>query len=148
MKQDFAFSRIGYVYIPTTQIDESIHWYTENLNFKLMNKFQDRGTFVAVLHHPHQNSIALLLIETQDKQSMEITRNGKPFPVMAMNCPNIEYTYQLLKDRGVMVEDLHTLGNGEAKYFYFRDPEGNLLEAAWSIWDPVDEFKEDFVEQE
>ncbi|MMZ65825.1 hypothetical protein D1872_282590 [compost metagenome] len=111
-----------------------------------MNKFQDRGTFVAVLHHPHQNSIALLLIETQDKQSMEIIRNGKPFPLMAMNCPNIEYTYQLLKDRGVMVEDLHTLGNGEAKYFYFRDPEGNLLEAAWSIWDPVDEFKEDFVE--
>lgn len=44
-----------------------------------------------------------------------------------------------------MVEDLHTLGNGEAKYFYFRDLEGNLLEAAWSIWDPVDEFKEDFV---
>lgn len=75
MKHDFAFSRIGYVYIPTTQIDESIHWYTENLNFKLMNKFQDRGTFVAVLHHPHQNSIALLLIETQDKQSLEITRN-------------------------------------------------------------------------
>ncbi|MCM3699424.1 VOC family protein [Paenibacillus macerans] len=147
MNLKFAFSRIGYVYVPTTQIDESIAWYTENLEFKLMNKFQERGSFVAVLHHPHKNSIALLLIETDDKKSLEIMRNGKPFPIMAINCPDIEYTHKLLKDKGIMVEDLHTLGAGEAKYFYFRDNEGNLLEAAWSIWDPEDEIKEEFIEQ-
>ena len=145
MNQEFAFSRIGYVYVSTTQIDESIAWYTENLEFKLMNKFKDRGSFIAVLHHPHKNSIALLLIETSDKQSLEIIRNGKPFPIMAINCPNIEYTHKLLKDKGMIVEDLHTLGAGEAKYFYFRDNEGNLLEAAWSIWDSKDEIKEDFL---
>lgn len=60
MSPTFAFSRIGYVYVPTTRIDESIAWYTENLDFKLMNKFQDRGSYIAVLHHPHQHSIALL----------------------------------------------------------------------------------------
>jgi len=76
MSQPFAFSRIGYVYVPTTKIDESIAWYTEHLSFKLMNK----------------------------------------------------------------------LGAGDAKYFYFRDNEGNLLEAAWSIWDPKDENKEGFYE--
>jgi hypothetical protein len=41
---------------------------------------------------------------------------------------------------------LNTLGAGEAKYFYFRDNVGNLLEAAWSIWDPKDEIKADFIE--
>ncbi len=148
MNKKFAFSRIGYVYVPTSKIDESIAWYTENLSFKLMNKFQDRGSFLAVLHHPHQHSIALLLIETQDKQPLEIIRNGDPFPIMALNCPDIESTYHLLKDKGVRVEDIHTLGAGEAKYFYFRDNEGNLLEAAWSIWDPKDEIKKDFLGQE
>ncbi|MFC5406441.1 VOC family protein [Cohnella soli] len=147
MSQEFAFSRIGYVYVPTTQIDESIAWYTENLEFKLMNKFQDRGSYIAVLHHPHKNSIALLLIETKDKQELEITRNGNPFPIMAINCPDIEFTHKLLKDKGLIVEDLHTLGTGEAKYFYFRDNEGNLLEAAWSIWDSKYEYKEDFVKR-
>ena len=147
MNPKFSFSRIGYVYVPTTQIDKSIAWYTENLEFKLMNKFQDRGSFVAVLHHPDKNSIALLLIETNDKKSLEIMRNGKPYPIMAINCPDIEHTHKLLKDKGLMVEDLHTLGAGEAKYFYFRDNEGNLLEAAWSIWDPKDEIKEEFIEQ-
>lgn len=148
MNQGFAFSRIGYVYVPTTKIDESITWYTENLEFKLTNKFQDRGSFIAVLHHPHKNSIVLLLIETKDKQPLEITRNGKPFPIMALNCPDIEFTHKLLMDKGLDVEDLHTLGKGEAKYFYFRDNEGNLLEAAWSIWDPKDEIKEEFLKQE
>lgn len=148
MSQEFAFTRIGYVYVPTTKIEESIEWYTKNLEFKLMNKFQDRGSYLAVLHHPHKNSIALLIIETTDKQNLEILRNGKPFPIMAINCPDIEHTHNYLKSNGVAVEELHTLGAGEAKYFYFRDNEGNLLEAAWSIWDPKDEIKEDFKERD
>ncbi|GJM79012.1 hypothetical protein HMSSN139_15080 [Paenibacillus sp. HMSSN-139] len=97
---------------------------------------------MAVLHHPHQQSIALLLIETESPQRLEILRNGNPFPIMAMNCPDIEYTHGFLRNKGVEVEELMTLGNGEAKYFYFRDPEGNLLEGAWSIWDPVDDYKD------
>jgi catechol 2,3-dioxygenase-like lactoylglutathione lyase family enzyme len=145
MSEEFAFTRIGYVYVPTSSIDESIEWYTLHLNFKLMNKFQDRGSFLAVLHHPHKNSIALLLIETEDHKRLEISRNGKPFPIMAINCPDIEYTHGYLKSTGIVVEDLQTLGAGEAKYFYFRDNQGNLLEAAWSIWDPTDEIKEEFT---
>jgi hypothetical protein len=50
-----------------------------------------------------------------------------------------------LQEKGVKVEELNTLGAGEAKYLYFRDIEGNLLEAAWSIWDPADEIKADFI---
>lgn len=144
MSKPYKFSRIGYVYVPTSRIDESIQWYTDNLEFTLMNKFEDRGSYLAVLHHPHQHSIALLLIETETPHRLEILRNGNPFPIMAINCPNIEYTHEMLRNRGVEVEDLRTLGNGEAKYFYFRDPEGNLLEGAWSQWDPVDEYKNEF----
>jgi len=141
MNQPFSFLQVGYVYVPTTQIDASIEWYTENLSFKLMNKLQDRGSFLAVLHHPHAHSIALLLIETADHHPLEISRNGKAFPIMALNCPDTELTHERLTARGVEVEELHTLGEGEAKYFYFRDPDGNLLEAAWSKWDPQDEIK-------
>src|ERR1700730_8206015 len=107
MSKEIAFTRIGYVYIPTTNIDESIAWYTENLEFKLINKFQDRGSYLAVLHHPHKHSIALILIETNDKLPLEISRNGKPFPIMAINCPDIEYTYSYLKDKGIKMDELH-----------------------------------------
>lgn len=138
------FTRIGYTYLPTKNIDESITWYTKNLGLKLINKFEDRGSNIAVLHYPHVNAIALLLIETRDYNPLYIVRNGSKFPVMAMNCTDIEYTHKVLKDNKVEVSDIRTLGEQEAKYFYFKDNEGNLLEAAWSIWDPLDEFKEDF----
>ena len=140
-----TFSSIGYVYVPTSDIDGSIAWYTRHLNFKLMNKFPDRGSNIAVLHHPHKHAIALLLVETQDQARLEISRNGHPYPIMAINCPDIEYTHRTMRENGVAVEDLQVHGTGEAKYFYFRDDQGNLLEAAWSIWDLQDEYKEDWA---
>jgi hypothetical protein len=46
-----------------------------------------------------------LLVETEDKQALEISRNGHPFPIMAINCPDIEYTHRYLKSQGVLVEE-------------------------------------------
>jgi catechol 2,3-dioxygenase-like lactoylglutathione lyase family enzyme len=143
MTKAYRFSRVGYAYIPTTRLEESITWYTKHLEFKLISKFQDRGSLIAVLHHPHKHAIAVLLIETADRQPLAIARNGKPFPVLALQCPDIETTHAYLAAEGVQVEGLNSLGDGEAKYFYFRDNEGNMLEGVWSTWDPQDEYKED-----
>lgn len=144
MSHNYLFTRVGYVYIPSSNIDASIEWYTKHLDFKLINKFEDRGSFLAVLHHPGQYSIAVLLVETEDKSRLQISRNGQPFPVLAINCPNIEHTHDYMNQNGLDVDELHILGDGEAKYFYFRDDQGNLLEAAWSKYDPVDAMKEGF----
>lgn len=144
MKNEILFTRVGYSYLPTTKIDESINWYIKNLGLKLVDKFEDRGSFIGVLHYPHKNAIAVVLIETKDYKPLEIIRNGQKFPVMAMNCLDIEYTHEKLKEKGVEVEEINILGEDKAKYFYFKDNEGNLLEAAWSTWDPVDEFKLNF----
>jgi catechol 2,3-dioxygenase-like lactoylglutathione lyase family enzyme len=145
LSNEFVFTRIGYVYVPTSNIDESIEWYTHNLGFQLQNKFQDRGSLMAVLHHPHKNSIACILIETADNMTLEISRNGHPFPIMAINCPDIEFTHAYMRANGIVIEELQTHGAGEAKYFYFRDNQGNLLEAVWSIWDSEDEIKVEFM---
>lgn len=145
MGNELPFTRIGYHYLPTTNINDSIRWYSNYLGLQLSQQFKDRGSSIAVMQYPHKNAIALVLIETADARPLEIIRNGTSFPILTMNCPNIDNTYKLLKDKGVAVEDLHTLGDGEAKYFYFRDPEGNYIEAAWSQWDPIDEIKDTFL---
>ncbi len=144
MENQILFTRVGYSYLPTTKMEDSINWYTKNLRLKLMSQFEDRGSNIGVLQFPHKNAIAVVLIETQDYRPLEIIRNGTKFPVMAMNCPDIEYTHKILKENSIEVEDIKILGNGEAKYFYFKDNEGNLLEATWSKWDLEDEIKEDF----
>lgn len=142
MSRAINCTRIGYVYLPTTDLQQSVAWYTANLGFELINSFEDRGSMLAVLHHPHKHAPALLLIETRDAQRLELSRNGRGFPVMAIACLDIEKAHRDLTAAGGEVEDLHVLGNGEAKYFYFRDDQGHLLEAAWSIWDTEDEFRE------
>lgn len=144
MTKTYLFTRIGYTYLPTTDIESTIIWYVENLGLKLVSKFEDRGSTIGILHYPHKNAIALALIETEDNSPLRIQRNGSDFPVMAMNCENIEETYQQLLKRGVEVTPVCSLGEGEAKYFYFKDDQGNLLEAAWSQWDPEDEIKNEF----
>lgn len=144
MENQILFTRVGYSYLPTTKMEDSINWYTKNLGLKLTSQFEDRGSNIGVLQYPHKNAIAVVLIETQDYRPLEIIRNGTKFPVMAMNCPDIEYTHKILKENSIEVEDIKILGNGEAKYFYFKDNEGNLLEATWSKWDLEDEIKKDF----
>jgi catechol 2,3-dioxygenase-like lactoylglutathione lyase family enzyme len=129
------FSRPGCIYIPIIDMDKGIEWYRDVLGLEFKTKFNDRGTNIAVFHFSEVKNIALLLFETEDSLKGEYLRNGVPFPVASINCPDIEYTYKMLKDKNVQVEDVVTLGKGEAKYFYFKDFEGNKLEAAWSIWD-------------
>lgn len=144
MKKNILFTRVGYHYVPTTNLSQSIDWYINHLGLKLISRFEDRGSDIAVMHYPHKNAIALLLVETNDYKPLSLSRNGLAYPILAMNCPDIEYTYEFMKEKGVKVDKLQTLGAGEAKYFYFEDNQGNLLEAAWSKWDPTDEMKEDF----
>lgn len=145
MHTQFAFTRVGYVYLPTTDIGGSVLWYTEKLGLQLVQKFEDRGSLIAVLHFPHKHAIAVVLVDTKDDEPLSIVRNGSPYPVLTMNCPDIEYTHQYLMEHQVEVQEIHSLGSGEAKYFYFKDDQGNLLEAAWSKWDTGDEIKDSFL---
>lgn len=53
MSNDYLFTRIGYVYMPTSDIEKSIEWYTYHLDFKLMQKFADRGSLLAAAPSSH-----------------------------------------------------------------------------------------------
>jgi catechol 2,3-dioxygenase-like lactoylglutathione lyase family enzyme len=141
MNNQRLISKIGHVYIPTSNLEKAIKWYTSHLDFKLINTFIDRGnSLVAVLHSPAKHAVAVLLVESTDTKRLEITREEQAFPVLALYCPDIEYTHSYLKSKNVQAGDIQVLGENEAKYFYFRDCDNNLLEGAWSVWDPVEEY--------
>ncbi|MCK0471049.1 VOC family protein [Halalkalibacter sp. APA_J-10(15)] len=127
------FSRVGYVYMPTTNMDESIRWYEENLGFTLEgNKFRDGSNDfdVAVLMLPEGNTV-VLLVEIHN-QSFE--NQDKTVPTLALTCPDLQSTHHMLQERGVDVSEI-IVRSEDAKYFIIKDPSGNVIEAAWSIWD-------------
>lgn len=133
------FSRIGYVYVPVKNLEKAVQWYENVLGLERKAQFVDRkeynGSQVAVFHLRGLRKVALLLFETENERVGQYERNGLPFPIFAMNCINIEETYRNLQEKDVKVEEIVTLGDNEAKYFYFWDIDGNMLEAAWSVWD-------------
>jgi len=148
MSKPLLHTRVGYVYLPTIDIERTARWYAQHLGLQVIDTFEDRGSRVAILHSPHKHAIAIVLVETGEDKPLSLSRNGSPFPVMSIQCPDLEYTHQYLREHQVEVEAIHTLGAGEAKYFYFKDDQGHLLEASWSQWDTVDELKASFLNKE
>lgn len=145
MNKQLLFTKVGYVYLPTNDMEKSILWYTENLGLELKEKFKDQGSFIAVLNYPYKDSVDIILVETVDQRPLEIMRNGSKHSVLSMNCLDIEHTHKLLKEKGVAVENIQTVGEDKIKYFYFKDDQGNLLEASWSkqyTIDDLDDIKE------
>ncbi|MFA9456852.1 VOC family protein [Halalkalibacter sp. AB-rgal2] len=128
------FSRVGYVYMPTTNMDESIRWYEEKLGFTLKGpKFRDGSSNVAVLMLPGGNTV-VLLVEVDDQTIEDFTSNDKTVPTLALTCPDLQSTHHMLQERGVDVSEI-IVRSEDAKYFIIKDPSGNVIEAAWSIWD-------------
>jgi catechol 2,3-dioxygenase-like lactoylglutathione lyase family enzyme len=130
---------MGYAYVPVRNLEKAVQWYEHVLGLERKEQFVDRKEYnnsqVAVFHFGELRKVALLLFETENEPVGQYVRNGLPFPIFAMNCTNIEETYHALQEKGVRVEEIITLGNNEAKYFYFWDLDGNMFEAAWSVWD-------------
>ncbi|PGZ94372.1 hypothetical protein COE51_22875 [Bacillus pseudomycoides] len=140
MEKDL-FSRVGHVYVPVRNLEKAVQWYECVLGLERKAQFVDRKEYknsqVAVFHFGGLRKVVLLLFETENESVGQYVRNGLPFPIFAMNCTNIEETYRDLQEKDVRVEEIVTLGNNEAKYFYFWDLDGNMFEAAWSVWDEI-----------
>ncbi|MFC0212269.1 VOC family protein [Paenibacillus chartarius] len=105
-KEQSIFSRVGYIHYPTKDFDRSVAWYTDILGFRLRT-ILDQG------------------VSRSPEEREAIFNFGDP-----ASPHNVAF---LLIERGVEVGDI--IGNHEAKSFLFKDPDGNVLEAAWSIWD-------------
>lgn len=129
------FSRVGYVRFPTVDLDRSIDWYMNVLGFSLRAVIDNgSGPREAVFNFgdpPH--NVAFLLAETNEHSAIRYMRDGRPQPSLTINCPDLDYTHRRLTEHGVEVTAIE--GVAEARSFAFHDPDGNWIEAAWSIWD-------------
>lgn len=134
MSENILFNRIGYTYLPTSNIDKAIQWYVDKLGFTLKSpKFRDGASDVAVLTLPDGYAV-VLLVETTNETRACFDRNGESFQTLALTCPDLPYAHETLKNKDVDVSEIFVRSE-EAKYFIIKDPDGNLIEAAWSIWD-------------
>lgn len=101
-------------WLHVSRFDEAVEWYKEYLGLPLADNMGDIAFFRL---NDDQTKLALV------KSNLE---NPKTHAVLDLQSDNIKKTYQLLKGRGVRVDDLV---NPYWVYheFHFYDLEGNKL---------------------
>jgi catechol 2,3-dioxygenase-like lactoylglutathione lyase family enzyme len=116
------FSRIDTVIVRVKNIKKARQWYEEVLELA--------PTYVGDSEHrivifKVGDGTPLTLYEIGFDEVMPAKRFATTYPIFYVE--NIEETYDKLKSRGVELEEIEDDGN--VKFFVFRDPDGNRLEA-------------------
>lgn len=117
------FSRIDTVIIRVKNIKKARKWYEEVLELSATYVGEDDHRMVIF----KLGETPLTLYEIDASEVMPAKRFSTTYPILFVN--NIEEAHEKLKSRRVAVEELQD--DGVVKFFGFRDPDGNRLEACF-----------------
>lgn len=111
------FKRIDTVFLPVTDIERSIDWYTTRLGLKLRWHLKEHGYAALDIA---EGETPMTLVQVASDQF--IAPKSEPFNFYS---PNIQLTYEAFKQAGIEVSTLNE--DGVVTFFQFKDPDGNPL---------------------
>ncbi|MGN6346138.1 MAG: VOC family protein [Candidatus Nitrosocosmicus sp.] len=108
------FESLDFLYVPATNIEESIIYYTNMLDGELLWKIHAYGVWVACINLSTNEPYILLADHIEKKD-----------PILIYRVNNIDKTFFELKSRGWIEEKKIEIPNGPC--YTFRDPAGNHI---------------------
>lgn len=135
MNQLFSL-RLHHFGITATNLEETIHWYSEKLGFTYdytyeIEALKMKAAFMSL------GDFRLEIFEVQNSDPMPGYRNDivanigvRGLNHVALGVPDIEAAYHMLKDRGVeFVAEITEIPNSRGeRYTFFKDNNGVLIE--------------------
>lgn len=115
---DKLIRRIDTVFLPVSDLDSAIVWYTGVLRLGLRWRVEGYACL-------NIGETPLTIYEKKDHAP------GHDHPLFNFYSDQIESIYSKLQEAGVELNEMET--HGGLKHFRFRDPDGNPLEICW--WD-------------
>lgn len=115
---------IYFVEIPAKDLDESIHWYTHLLDFRLNDKPSDALAFL----EPVSGGPNILLWKVTEDTTINFHKEGKVHHTLGFVTERIDELFQVLARANVRVTEVQDEGPA-GKFLYFYDPTGNYLYA-------------------
>ncbi|WP_394140379.1 VOC family protein [Cytobacillus oceanisediminis] len=129
--------RVGTVYIPVTNVCNSLKWYTEKLG--AVESYKDKKGKMAIINMASQS---FFLVESPEQESMNFmdTDGNKRFSLtFEVDGPaKLESLHKELLLQKVKAGEIEDRGH-PGRNFVFSDPDGNLFDV-WSELSPS--FKE------
>jgi catechol 2,3-dioxygenase-like lactoylglutathione lyase family enzyme len=110
---------IDTVIVRVSNIETSKDWYVARLG--LVSLFEDSDLKLVVLDTNSPTSLTLW----QTDQALVISRDTASYPIF--RTPDADALRQELLSRGIEAEEI--IQDDYVRYFYFFDPDGNILEA-------------------
>ena len=110
---------IDTVIVRVSNIAASKKWYLEKLGLALL--FEDDKIKLAVLDTKGPTSLTLW----ETDKTMSVNRDTTSYPIF--KTPNADELKKVLSNMGI--ETGETIQDTYVKYFFFYDPDGNILEA-------------------
>lgn len=110
---------IDTVIVRVSNIAASKKWYLEKLGLALL--FEDDKIKLAVLDTKGPTSLTLW----ETGKTMSVNRDTASYPIF--KTPNADELKKVLSNMGI--ETGETIQDTYVKYFFFYDPDGNILEA-------------------
>lgn len=111
------FLRVDTLFIPVTDLEKAVLWYTQTLEFKL-NWRNDEGGYACIDGGVMPITLAKI---PQDREFVPFA--SAPYNLFVID---IEEAHRYLKDKGIEVSEIETLYS--TRWFWFSDPDGNRLE--------------------
>lgn len=119
IKEDICMFKIGSIFIPVTDLEQSVKWYEKNLGVKLIDRWEDGAGF---FFPSGATQLALVQVDVQ-QQTEFVIKGDKKNSYYNFLVQDINKTHQHLKDNGVKVTSIADFGG--MKYFDFFDLDGN-----------------------
>jgi len=122
--QNDIVQEINFIHIPVSNIDEAINWYVSFLGCIKPHKVHDKLASVNLPSGP-----TLLLVKSDHEIRARFVHEGRNYSIIGLLTKDIEKAYSVLKDNGVIVENIRDEGL-VGKFFDFYDLYGNMF----TIW--------------
>lgn len=114
---------IHYFRIPVTDLEGSVHWYTNVLRLTLRRQTEGRAVFVI-----GEGPLFVIVKADADSRGHFLIKGTPEFSV-GFSCPEIHDFREYLIEQGVQVDAMQE--EAGHYYFHFYDPSGNKLQAHW-----------------
>lgn len=129
--------RIGTIYIPVYDVEQSSNWYEENLEAEISYKDHEK----AIANFANQS---FFLVKANQDQSANfydvhnVERFSITFEVNGLSA--LKELHQVFSERGIKLEEIEDRGHS-GKNFIFYDLDGNKFDV-WSELSPI--FKDKY----
>jgi hypothetical protein len=111
------------IYLPAEDIQTSVKWYVENLEFQIQFENSD---FATLRHHLGPR---LMLRKTSSDTPVRFMLNERVFPVLSLMYPDVQGLHKRLTEKNIAVGDITRFGEGNRYiHFHLDDPYGNRLD--------------------